>query len=58
MVQGTKDSNTYNELNRRACDAERLRDEANIKMEQMEAQLRRSEMKYEMSSDKIMPTFN
>lgn len=44
IVQGTKESNSYNELNSRACEAERLRDEATIKMEQMEAQMRRLEM--------------
>lgn len=44
MVSGTKESNAFNELNRRACDAERTRDEAVIKLHSLEHQLSRSRL--------------
>lgn len=44
MAQGSKDTNAYDKLNRRACNAERLRDEAKVKLDQAEQEMRRMEM--------------
>ena len=47
MAQGTKDSKTCDELNRRACTAERLRDEAKMKLDAAENEMKRLEMTWE-----------
>ena len=45
LVQGTRDSGTYEELNRRACQAERQRDEVLIKLESINSNMKRTDMK-------------
>ena len=44
LNKGSKDNQAYDELNRRACDAERLRDEANVKVDSLQSALKRAEM--------------
>ena len=44
LVQSTKDGSTRDELNRRACDAERLRDEALIKLDAIQNDMRRADI--------------
>ena len=45
LTQGSKESGTIDDLNRRACHAERLRDEAMVKIDSINAQLRRLDIK-------------
>ena len=44
MVQGSKESGSLDDLNRRACNAERIRDETLLKLETTESNMRRLEM--------------
>ncbi len=44
MIQGSKESNDYNQLTLRACNAERARDETVMKVDSLTNQLRRLEM--------------
>ncbi len=46
MVQGSKEAVAYEDLNRRACNAERSRDEALVKLDSTLNELRRTQMKY------------
>ena len=45
LQSGAKDSSAYDDLNRRACNAERTRDEALVKLDTMANEMRRTEMK-------------
>lgn len=44
VLQGSKENNEYNQLTLRACNAERARDEAVMKVDSLTNQLRRLEM--------------
>lgn len=44
LQSGAKDSSAFEDLNRRACNAERTRDEALVKLDAMSAEHRRLEM--------------
>ena len=46
MTEGHKEKTTLDELSRRACDAERQRDEALVKMDAMQSELKKMEMTY------------
>lgn len=46
MIQGHKDKTSYDDLNRRACDAERTRDEALVKMDAVQNEMKRMDMTY------------
>lgn len=52
-IQGSKDSGTLQELNRRACEAERLKDEASIKAESCQNQLKRNEIQFKQDKEQI-----
>ena len=46
MIEGHKEKTGIDELSRRACDAERRRDEAFIIMEAMQSEMKKMEMTY------------
>ncbi|CAD5112136.1 DgyrCDS1375 [Dimorphilus gyrociliatus] len=52
-IQGSKDTGALQELNRRACEAERLRDEATIKAESFKNQLKRNEVQFKQEKEQV-----
>ena len=45
-AQAVKDKGAYEDINRRAIQAERMRDELTVKVDNLTSALRREEMKY------------
>jgi len=44
MIEGQREKTSVDELSKRACDAERRRDEALVKMETMQSEMKKMEM--------------
>ena len=44
MLSGNKDNRAFDDVNRRACDAERLRDEMSMKLNSLQHELNREKM--------------
>lgn len=53
ILQGSKENNEYNQLTLRACNAERARDDAVMKVDSLTNQLRRLEMTYKQEKSQL-----